>query len=162
MPIYWISEGESRARFAIVVRPRGGGWLQDDLAELKNHGVDILVSFLPAEEAWALALTEEARIAGDVGMEYISYPIPDRELPGDVAGFRALVKRLAAAVRGGKTVGVHCRACIGRSTVMIGSLMVALGYEPRDALRRIESARGLEVPDTAEQREWVLHFEPAP
>jgi protein-tyrosine phosphatase len=158
--IYWVDEYDQKARYAIVARPRGGDWLQDDLTELKNKGIDILISFLPTDEEWALGLTEEARIAGELGLEFISYPIPDRAVPGNTAEFRDLVNGLANAVRGGKTVGVHCRGCIGRSTVLIASLMIALGYEARDALRRIESARGFPVPDTPEQREWILRFQP--
>jgi len=59
-------------------------------------------------------------------------------------------------------VGAHCRGCIGRATVLIASVMIALGWDAAEALRRIERARGFAVPDTPEQLEWILNFSPEP
>jgi protein-tyrosine phosphatase len=66
-----------------------------------------------------------------------------------------LVQRLDQALAAGKNVAVHCRQGIGRSSVVVASLLVAAGETPDEAFRRIEEARGRPVPDTAEQREWV-------
>jgi protein-tyrosine phosphatase len=159
--VYWI-ESEPSPRLAIVARPRPDDWLADDLAALKQGGIDVLVSFLSDEENAELGLGEEHRLAEQAGLEFISYPIPDTQVPSDVAGFRKMVGQLAEPVRGGKRVGAHCRGCIGRSTVLIASLMIALGSDAEDALKKIERARGLAVPDTPEQRQWVLDFRPTP
>jgi protein-tyrosine phosphatase len=159
--IYWI-EDRTPPQLAIVARPRGNDWLEDDLAELRAGGIDILISFLAEDEAEELGLREEGPIATRLGMEFISYPIPDRTVPGDLEGFRELIAWLAKAVRAGKCIGAHCRACIGRSTVLIASLMIALGADPEVALYQIEEARGWMVPDTPEQRHWILNFQPEP
>lgn len=157
--IYWIGGGKPR-QLAIVGRPRGGEQLAGDLASLKKGGVDVLVSFLPPDEAADLGLANEKQLAERAGLEFISFPIRDREVPRDLSGFRELVKRLAGEVRRGKRVGAHCRGCIGRSTVLIASVMIALGSDPDTAVRQVERARGLMVPDTAEQLEWILNFRP--
>jgi protein-tyrosine phosphatase len=83
-------------------------------------------------------------------------------VPPDTAGFRQLVSRLAAEIRAGRRVGAHCRGCIGRSTVLIASLMIALGSDAETALVQIAQARGFQVPDTPEQRAWILSFRPEP
>lgn len=158
---YWIQDRQ-RPRLAIVPRPRGSDWLRDDLLQLREAGIDVLVSLLSDHEAWALGLSEEGTIAEELGMRFISHPIPDREIPGDLAGFRQLIANLAVDVRAGKSVGAHCRACIGRSTVLIASLMISLGADGEEALRQIAEARGLEVPDTPEQRAWILEYRPGP
>lgn len=157
--IYWIQDGQPH-RFAIVGRPEGGDKLRDDLSSLKAGGIDILITFLPTDEAEYLGLADEAQLAAEVGLEFISYPILDRTVPTDLPGFRALVQRLAGEVRAGKRVGAHCRGCIGRSTVLIASLMIALGAEAATAIKQIEKARGFLVPDTPEQFEWILNFRP--
>jgi hypothetical protein len=36
--------------------------------------------------------------------------------------------------------------------------LICSGIEGRDALARIKEARGLTVPDTDEQRDWILAF----
>ncbi len=157
--IYWIND-EPSPRLAIVARPRGDAWLRDDLAALHQGGVDVVVSLLPADEAWVLGLADEAKLAAQVGLEFVSYPIPDRCVPDDLPGYRQLVASLAESVRTGKRIGAHCQGCIGRSTVLIASIMIALGADPRDTLRQIKDARGWEVPDTPEQRAWILQFRP--
>jgi protein-tyrosine phosphatase len=159
--IFWVQDGQP-PRVAIVPRPRGLDWLRDDLAALKAGGLDILVSFLPAYEAEELGLSEEAQLAAEAGLEFIAYPILDRTVPTDLPDFRALVSRLAAEVRAGRRVGAHCRGSIGRSTVLIAALMIALGADAETALAQIEHARGFQVPDTPEQRAWILAFQPNP
>lgn len=143
-------------------RPRGGDWLRDDLLGLRNDGIDVLVSLLSDYEAMALGLSDETKIAEELGIHFISHPIPDRELPKDAAAFRQLVANLGVDLRAGKTVGAHCRACIGRSTVLIASVMISEGADPEEALRQITEARGLEVPDTSEQRAWILQYRAGP
>lgn len=154
--IYWIGD---RRQLAIVARPRGGEWLQQDLASVKAGGIDVLVSFLQPYEEAELGLQDEKRTAEAVGLQFIAFPIPDRQVPPDLKGFRRVVEKLAQRVRQGDRVGVHCRGCIGRSTVMLAAVMITLEIKPEDALRQIERARGLSVPDTAEQLEWILNYE---
>lgn len=157
--IFWIGDQQQR-QLAIVARPRGGDWLADELASVKAGGIDVLVSFLNPDEAAELGLEHERRVAEEQGLEFISFPIPDREVPNNLGSFRQLVRQLADGVRRGKRVGAHCRGCIGRSTVLIASVMIALGADPERAVRQIERARGFAVPDTAEQLEWILNFRP--
>lgn len=157
--VLWIEEAKP-SRLAIVLRPRGGEGLQADLEMAHDAGIDILVSLLTREDSEELGLIDEGRIARQLGMRFISYPILDRCTPADLAGFRELVADLRDQVRAGKSVGAHCRGCIGRATVLIASVMVALGWDAAEALRRIEKARGFPVPDTPEQLEWILNFRP--
>jgi protein-tyrosine phosphatase len=156
--IYWIGDRQ-RSQLAIVARPRGGEWLRDDLASLKAGGIDVLVSFLQPYEETELGLQDEKRLAGEVGLEFITFPTPDRQVPPDLRGFRRFVEKLAQRVREGDRLGVHCRGCIGRSTVLLAAVMITLGMRAEDALRQIERARGLNVPDTAEQLEWILNYQ---
>lgn len=155
--VWWVEEDEAQ-RVGIVARPRGDDWLEGDLAALKRDGIDVIVSLLGEDEAQELGLVEESAIAERLGIRFISYPVSDRTTPRDMAGFRRLVSELAGQVRDGRRVGAHCRACIGRSTVLIASVLIALGMDPEDALLRIEAARECFVPDTPEQREWILRF----
>lgn len=160
--IYWIEENHRPTGLAIVSRPRGADWLEGDLASVKSGGIDVLVSLLEPEEAEALGLSEEAVVARSLGMQFISYPIPDRSTPPDPTEFQAFVLELRDLARAGKNIGAHCRGCIGRSTVLIASIMIAMGRNPDDVLRLIERSRGCMVPDTPEQREWILNLCPTP
>ncbi len=144
---------------AIVLRPRGDDWLEDEIQRLKLNGVQTIVSMLEPWEAEGLGLALEASVAEQSGLNFLSYPIPDRQTPSDLSSFRRFAASLAERVRGGERVGVHCRGSIGRSTVMAGSVLVHLGWEPRKALLAVALARGCPVPDTEEQRDWILAYE---
>jgi len=159
--VLWIDESQL-PRLAIVLRPRGGEGLQADLEAVRDAGIDVLVSLLTPEDNEDLGLTEEGVVAEQLGMRFISYPITDRQTPADLARYHALVAELRDLARSGKRIGAHCRGCIGRATVLLASVMIALGWHADAAIRRIERARGLTVPDTAEQLEWILNFQPKP
>lgn len=66
-----------------------------------------------------------------------------------------LAHRLARAIEAGSVIGVHCRAGIGRSAIIAASILMALGQTADAALKLITEARGVSVPDTFEQREWI-------
>jgi hypothetical protein len=150
---FWVETG-NQLRLAIVPRPRGGDWLENEVAQMKRAGVDVLVSMLQVEEANELGLSREATVCEAAG----SFPIPDRESPLSTASFTHFVEGLKAEVHAGRSVAVHCRASIGRSSLLLAALLCAEGFTPADAFRRISVARGLQVPDTPDQVRWVERF----
>jgi protein-tyrosine phosphatase len=157
--IFWIRH-EDEPRLAIVSRPRGGDWLKNDLLKLRQYGIDVLVSMLTSEESEELDLADERLVAEGVGLTFQSFPIPDRAVPEDTEAFRAFIHGLANDVRAGKRIGVHCRMCIGRSTLTAASTLRDLGWSGTGALSLVEDARGCSVPDTSEQRRWIVTFQP--
>jgi protein-tyrosine phosphatase len=159
--IFWI-EGDPRTALAIVLRPEGGDWLENEMARMKRGGIDTLVSLLEPWEAVTLGLASERQKAEQAGMQFLSFPIPDRHTPPERQAFRAFAGELARRLRAGERLGVHCRGSIGRSTVAAASALMHLGWKATDALAAIEAARGFPVPDTEEQREWILAYQPQP
>jgi len=159
--VFWI-EGDPPVHLAIVLRPRGGDWLQDELLRLKEAGIQTLVSLLEKQEVAFLALADEARLAKQVGLRFLSFPIPDTQLPSDPVAFDRFVQYLASRLRADEHIGVHCRGSIGRATVTAACTLIHLGWSPRAALTAITAARGCGVPDTQEQEDWILRYEAKP
>jgi protein-tyrosine phosphatase len=159
--VFWI-EGEPSARLAVVLRPRPEDWLEDDLVRYRSSGIDTLVSLLEPHEAAWLGLSLEETLAYQVGMEFLNYPIPDVHVPENTAAFRGFVSKLADRLRAGRSVGIHCRGSIGRSTVTAACTLIHLGWKPNAAIEAIRQARGCEVPDTREQYQWILNYEAEP
>lgn len=158
--IYWVS-GPWPGRLGVVPRPRGGDWLAEEVRSWRASGLDVVASLLTPEEAAELELQDEEACAREEGVELVSFPIPDYSVPRSRKDMAELVRRLERALASGKSVAVHCRQGIGRSSLVIASLLVAAGEDPDEAFRRIEKARGRPVPDTAEQRKWVAGMAPA-
>lgn len=157
--IYWIKT-TGPGKLAVMPRPRGGDWLEDEIRALKSLGVDILVSLLTAEEESYLELEEEGALAKRHGLEFFSHPVPDRDVPGSPQETWALARTLVARFEAGKKLAVHCRMGIGRSPLLLACILVCRGMSPNDAWLRISVARGLAVPDTLEQRDWLDRTQP--
>ena len=127
------------------------------MATLKSSGVDVLVSALTGPELDELGLADEPRAAVAAGLRFVAVPIPDRSVP-DLASVLPVLRELAARLHEGAQIVTHCRAGIGRSSLLAAALLILNGTDPDTAWGRIERARGLTVPDTAEQREWVMEL----
>ena len=159
--VFWI-EGSSPVPLAIVLCPHGGSVLKDELHKIARSGVQVLVSLLEPDEADWLGLSEESALAAQLGMRFLSYPIQDVNVPGNVSTFRAFVSALADRLRAGERIGMHCRGSIGRSPLTAACTLIHLGWEAKDALEAIQAARGCEIPDTTEQLQWILHYKAQP
>lgn len=146
--------GDRGERLAVVGRPRAGHWLADDLAAFRAAGIDVLVSALHADEVRATWLEREGALAVAAGLRFVRLPLPNM-LPPDREAVLPGLRELAADVRDGAHLAVHCFASVGRAPLIVAAVLVLLGHEPDDAWRRIALARGREVPDTHAQREWV-------
>ena len=152
--VCWIND----TGLAIVMRPRGDDWLRDDLSRLKRAGIQILISTLENWEALELGLSAEASLSEELGLQFLSFPIRDRTTPANRDAFSQFASGLAMRLKAGEKIGVHCRGCIGRSTVVTACTLVKMGWRADRALDVIEMARGCAVPDTEEQREWIIEF----
>jgi protein-tyrosine phosphatase len=151
---FWIDTA-SPLQLAIASRPQGGEWLQNDVRLLKDEGIDILVSLLSWEESRELDLDEEKAACASVGISFVNFPLPDRQVPPSRLGFLTFAQFVHKRASEGLRIGAHCRACIGRSSVLLATVMRLEGFTAKEAFSRISEARGLRVPDTFEQERWV-------
>lgn len=151
--LYWIP-GLPTGKLAIAARPRGGDWLEDEIDGWRRASVDVVVSLLEADEEAQLDLAQERQIAEAEGIRFISFPIRDRGVPSQADAFRVL-KAIVKLLEQGNTIAVHCRQGIGRSGLIAVGAMIMSGIEADKALDAVSAARGLRVPETADQLEWI-------
>lgn len=144
----------------IIPRPRGGDWLSDDVRRLSDHGIQVVVSLLCDSERGELGLDEEAAACARHHIEFISLPVPDLGVPMDTREFIQAMHRVATLIRERTRVAVHCRQSVGRSGLLAASVAMACGMPLRSALETISKARGVTVPETQAQRDWLQMIEP--
>ncbi len=152
--IYWIEEVK-HGRLAIMPRPRGNEWLEDEIRSLKALKVDVVVSLLTQEENVELELEQEQRLCESYEIEFISFPIKDRQVPDSIPETKQLLSRLHHNLLDSKSIAVHCRGGIGRSGLITACLLVKSGMSATETFKAVSKARRIEVPDTREQFEWV-------
>ena len=154
---YWIA-GPWPGRLAIVPRPRGGDWLEEEVRSWQEAGLDVVVSLLTQDENTELELNQEEFLCRAQGIQFYAYPIQDRVTPASRKATTDLVQKLEKALESGRSVSVHCRQGIGRSSLIAALLLVSAGIDPEAALDQISQARGCAVPDTLEQSNWIKSF----
>lgn len=155
--VYWI-DGPWPGRLGIVLRPRGGDWLGDETAAWRKLGVDAVVSALEKEEIEQFALNQEAPFVATHGMVFGACPIQDRGVPVSISGFLQTLREVETVLQQGKNVVVHCRQGIGRSALIAAGLLILEGLGASEALARVQRARGIPVPETSEQKDWLTRF----
>jgi protein-tyrosine phosphatase len=152
--IYSI-DGPWPGSLAISARPRGGDWLRDEVQGWRDAGLDVVVSLLTSEEVQEMDLAQEAEYCRENHMEFMSFPIVDQSVPESRAASLQLIERLESDLAQGKTINVHCRQGIGRSSLIAAGVLIAKGVPGLEALERISKARHSPVPETSEQRKWI-------
>jgi protein tyrosine phosphatase (PTP) superfamily phosphohydrolase (DUF442 family) len=126
--LYWI-DGLWPGKLALAARPRGGDWLEDEMASWRRAGIDTVLSLLTSEEEQDLDLRREAQEAKAKGIKFGSLPIPDRQVPNSESEVSDVLDRLDADLAAGNNVVIHCRQGIGQHWPGAG---VAAGLERPD------------------------------
>ncbi len=153
----WV-DGPWPGKLAIAARPRGGDWLEDEIGDWSRSGIDLVLSLLTPQEERSLNLVDEASRAVAKGMKFLSFPIPDRDVPDSESELTAILEKLDAGLSRGTNALVHCRQGIGRTGLVASCLLVTKGLTPDAAIMRVSRARGIDVPETAQQRNWIDHY----
>lgn len=156
-PLHWI-KGPWKGRLAIMPRPRGGDWIDGEVRRWRNAGVHVLVSLLTSDENTDLQLEGEAQEAAAAGLEFMSFPIEDRQVPTSLTEARLFVETLRERLTHGRNVAIHCRQGVGRSGMMAVAALVAEGLSPDAAIAAVSAARRSPVPETGGQLRWIQNF----
>ncbi len=143
---------------AIMPRPRAGDWLEDEIDQWQREGLNIVVSLLEPAEIAELEIDAEPNLCASRGIEYLSFPIPDRGIPTSVLAFDTFLAPVVKRLCSGAAVGVHCRAGIGRAGLTAACILVRAGIPYPLAFPAISRARRVKVPDTEQQESWVQRF----
>jgi protein-tyrosine phosphatase len=155
--LHWV-DTPWPGKLALASRPRGGDWLEEEMANWRQAGIATVLSLLTPDEELDLDLKSEEREVKASGMRFLSLPIPDRQVPASATEVAGALEKLAADLAAGKNAVIHCRQGIGRTGLVAACLLVTKGLSPETAVQRLSAARGTRVPETAEQRCWINDY----
>ena len=157
--IYWIHEFANAAKLGIMPRPRGDDWLEEEIIKFKKQNIGLLVSLLEQHEINELGLKNQPALCSKHGLEYINFPIVDRSVPEKGTKIDSLLEGLYQKILNGNSVVIHCRMGIGRSSIVAACVLLKQGFKTEQILQKITLARGLKVPDTDAQIQWLKNRE---
>jgi len=155
--LHWV-DGPWPGRLALAARPRGGEWLEDEIANWRHNGVNTVFSLLTAEEEHDLDIDKESAEVRAHGMNFLNFPILDRQVPASEKDLEKALGKLDRELKAGRNVVLHCRQGIGRTGLVAACLLLTKGIGPDTAVQQLTAARGLEIPETPEQRRWIDHY----
>src|SRR5579864_4838231 len=121
--IHWI-DASATGRLGIMARPRSGDWLMEEIARWKADDVRLVVSLLEIDEVAELGLHQEAELCRASDIEFVSFPVRDRGVPESLRNAAELAGSIASRIASGCAVAVHCRAGIGRSSLIAACALI--------------------------------------
>jgi ADP-ribosylglycohydrolase/protein-tyrosine phosphatase len=138
-----------------------GGWNRDldaDLGVIKSFGAKALVTLMEANELARMevppALLRER--AAHFGLDWHHLPIQDVSTPDehfeDFWIYSGL--RLRKLLTDGQNIVIHCLGGLGRTGMIGARLLLELGLDPTEAIRRVRVARPGSI-ETHDQEEHV-------
>ena len=139
---------------SVMVKPVPGEYIEDEFIGFARLGINKIICLLEDWEQKELGLASEEELCKKNGIEYLSFPIPDRGLPSTELALD-LAERIFSEICAGKHIAIHCRAGIGRTGIIAGTILLKLGKSSEEAFSLISEARGIRVPDTEEQENWL-------
>ena len=155
--IHWV-KGIEPHRLGLMARPRGGESLHEEVAAWRNASVGLVVSLLEPHEVRELELKAEPTLCLEQSIEFRHFPVPDRGVPQSIRETSILVAALHTKLVQGKAVVIHCRAGIGRTGLVAGCILHKLRIPRTEIFHLLSRSRGLAMPDTSAQVEWVEKF----
>ena len=126
----------------------------EEITELRQLGIDHVVSLLEVDEQFEVGLAEEEVLCAENSMRYTSFPITDRDV-SQKADALALAGTLYSDIYDGEHLVIHCRAGIGRTGIIASAVLIRAGYSAAEAIHMVSWARGVLIPDTMEQENWI-------
>lgn len=156
---YWLP-GPWKGRMAIAPRPRGGDWLADEIASWKSQSISFVVSFLEPAEIAEFELQSEGELAARNGIRFANFVVHDRGVPASNQEFLHLADQVYRSLTLGENVLIHCRQGIGRSGLLAAVLLMMSGETVENSVRQISQARGVPIPETENQLEWLNRIAP--
>lgn len=126
-------------------------------ARAQRAGLVAVVCLTPRSELAELSPAyHRAVVHGKVPFRWMNLPMPNFGVPEDAASFRREVMQIAAALRHGDAVLLHCAAGMGRTGSTAACVLKALGLSTEDALQRVRDAGS--NPQNAQQSGLVDWF----
>jgi len=141
---------------AVMTKPVGGEWIEEEFHEISQFGIKCLVSLLEEHEIKELGLSSAPELCTSNGIHFINFPIKDRGVPLSHIKTFGVIEDVYRRISNGENTVIHCRAGIGRTGLLAASVLVKHGHSPNDAFRLVSKARGVDVPDTRDQSDWVI------
>ena len=130
--------------------------LDQDLCAIVAWGASTVLSLIDSSEFVRLGVDDFGAAIARTPMTWLQWPIADMKTPGPATclAWQQSGPVLLDAIDRGDRVLVHCAAGLGRTGMMVASLMAGQGVSADESIRLVRAARPGTI-ETEAQAQWV-------
>lgn len=159
-----IQLGDCEGRLGLTLCPGkkdpGQGWdrdLDEDMRAIRDWGASVVVSLIEPHEFDFLRVPGLADAVARHDMRWLHLPVRDVDIPDErfELGWQSAGPTIHQRLRAGERILIHCRGGLGRTGLVAALILAERGCDPREAIRRVRSARPGAI-ETAAQEQYVL------
>ena len=147
---------EGKGGLSLGPRPQTGA-MDAWVAQAASEGVTVVVSMLSENEVGEFIIADEGERLARRGISFTRYGVIDYGVP-EKESLHGLVSALRAEMEKGGHVHIHCAGGRGRAGTVASCVLIGDGVSPEEAVRRVSEARGVPVPETTKQLDFVTGF----
>lgn len=119
----------------------------EEIEQLKTLGVTVIWNLL-------MEFPEISQLEKNFFPKVINSPIQDGQSPEDIESFRKDLEKIAAYLKLGHNVYIHCLGGHGRTGLALAALMISIDYiDPDIALEKTQTI--CSGPETQLQKEFI-------
>ncbi len=116
--------------------------INSNLHCIKRKKINTIVCLLEGSEFTNLKILNYSHVLQHSNFELISYPISDNDIPIDTYYFHYIISMLAERIYAKQKILIHCRAGVGRSSLVTACLLLYLKYAKRYKLVELPPQTG--------------------
>ena len=121
--------------------------LKSALLEIVDLKIDKVVCLAPFDEMWMKSPDYASWIRREkLDCDWVHFPVPDYGTPTDIGAFYALAEELAAELRNGSNLLLHCSAGVGRT----GMLACCIAQELDEPIQHVFDTQSVPTRDQME------------
>ena len=131
-PTWELPISDNKATLVLTPCPGTKGTeLKASLEQLKDQGVEAIVTALDSEEMEKAGVAELSTLTEELGMAWFHQPIEDDCAPGEEFDVRweQISPKVQAILENGGKVALHCMGGSGRTGLLAAHLLLERGWE---------------------------------
>jgi protein-tyrosine phosphatase len=113
------------------------------ISQLKEAGAKAIISVMFDEEMSKLNASLLPTYCNELNVKWFQLPILDDDAPRDdfEKAFNTNLEQILNMLNNQESIAVHCKGGSGRTGLVIGLLMLKLGYVKEDIIKQVQQVR---------------------
>lgn len=130
--------------------------LKTSINQLQTAGTQAIITLMYSEEISTLGAQSLPELSKELGLKWFQLPILDDNAPNHdfEKAFKNNLSEILNILNNQGVITVHCKGGSGRTGLVIGLLMIQLGYKKEKIIEKIQNLR----PNSLKHPKQITYF----